>query len=185
MKTCLASPPVLIYPDWNKPFYIEGDSSDYAVRSVLSQKDDNTKILRPIGYSSYSLKPEQRRYGPGERECFSLLAASRRWRPYCRAAKELNFITDHEPLVWLRDRKDPFGKYARWIIEFEGLNYKIQARNGLDHVVPDCLSRIENPVQDDVVHQDEVFLDNAIFQFRLKLTRLKMNRRMTQPFLWQ
>ena len=104
MKTCLANPPVLIYPDWNKPFYIEGDSSDYAVGSVLSQKDDNTKILRPIGYSSYSLKPEQRRYGPGERECFALLAGSRKWRPYCRAAKELNFITDHEPLVWLRDR---------------------------------------------------------------------------------
>ena len=73
--------------------------------------------------------------------------------------------------------QNPFGKYARWIIEFEGLNYKIKARNGLDHVVPDCLSRIENPVQDDVVHQDEVFLDNAIFQFSAETNQIESEQK--------
>ena len=137
------------------------------------QMEEEINVLRPLGFSSNSLKPEQRNYGPGERECFALIAAARKWKTYCRAANELYFITDHEPLKWLRGRKDPHGKYARWIIELEGLSYKVIPRNGLNHVVPDCLSRIQNPDQDEIVHQDEYFFDNRIFSVANDDARLK------------
>ena len=168
LKECLSTSPVLIYLNWSKPFYLEGDASDVAVGSVLSQFDENSKILRPIGYASYSLKPEQKNYGPGEKECFSLIAAARKWKKYCRAATQLYFITDHEPLKWLRERKDPHGKYARWMAKLEELNYKILPRNGKDHVVPDCLSRIENPSQDNIAHDDAWFFDNRLFAISLE-----------------
>ena len=64
---------------------------------------------------------------------------------------------------WLRERKDPRGKYARWILEFEALNYKIISRNGLDHVVPDCLSRASGNMNDKEIQDEEQFFDNHIF----------------------
>ena len=33
--------------------------------------DEETNVLRPLGFSSNSVKPEQRSYGPGEQECFA------------------------------------------------------------------------------------------------------------------
>ena len=89
-----------------------------------------------------------------------MLAASRKWRPYCRAAAELIFI---QPLEWLRERKYPRGKYARWILELEALNYKIISCNGLDHVVPDFLSRASDNINDEEIQDEEQFFDNHIF----------------------
>ena len=64
-------------------------------------------------------------YTPGEKECWSLISATRKWRTYCRAAKQINLITDHSPLKMLRQQPDPRGKYERWLLELEELPYTI------------------------------------------------------------
>ena len=163
LKEKLANPPVLAFPDWKEPFYIETDSSDFSVGGTLSQLNTKTETLQPIGYFSNALQPSERNYSPGEKECRAILAASRKWRLYYRAAAELIFITDHEPLEWLLERKDSRGKYARWILELEALNYEIISRNGLDHVVPDCLGRASGNMNDKEIQDEEQFFDNHIF----------------------
>ena len=45
---------------------------------------------------------------------------------YLQAASRVVIITDHHPLEWLRRQRDPRNKYARWILEFEPINYEIQ-----------------------------------------------------------
>ena len=164
LKEKLANPPVLVFPDWKEPFYMETDQSDFSVGGTLSQLNAKTETLQLVGYFSNALQPSERNYSPGEKECWAIIATSRKWRPYCRAAAaELIFITDHEPLEWLRERKDPLGKYAHWILELEVLNCIIISRNGLDHVVPDCLSRASENINDKGIQDEEQFFDNHIF----------------------
>ena len=127
------------------------------------QPNSKTETLQSIGYFSNALQPSERNYSPGEKECWTISAASRKCRPYCRAAAELIFITDHEPLEWVRDRKDPRGKYARWILELEALNYKITSRSDLDHVVPDCIGRASDNINEKEIQDEEQFFDNHIF----------------------
>ena len=99
----LASPPVLVFPDWSKPFYIEADTCDLSVGGTLSQLNDSVGVLQPIS----ALDVHQRNYSPEECECWSLVKASRKWRTYCRAASKVILITDRNPLEWLRAQKDP------------------------------------------------------------------------------
>ena len=60
--------------------------------------------------------------------------ASRKWRKYLEAAPGITILSDHNPLVWMRHQRDPRGKFARWLIELEGLRYEIQYRKGLRKV---------------------------------------------------
>ena len=169
LKQKLVSPPILVYPQWDQPFYVEADFSEWAVRGTLAQKYQSG-MLKPIGYMSNVLDDSQHNYGPGEGECFAIIANSRKWRPYLRAATKVIFITDHEPLKWLRQQKDPRAKYARWIMELEELHYEIIARTGLDHVVPDCLSRVKL-TQDSEMINDNKFNDKI---FSVQLDQMNM-----------
>ena len=77
--------------------FIEADACDLSVGGILSQKDELSGTLRPIGYYSASLDKHQRNYSSEERECWSLVAATRKWRTYCRAAIKIILLTDHKP----------------------------------------------------------------------------------------
>ena len=47
-------------------------------------------------------------------------------------------------LKWLRNQKDPRGKFARWIMELEQYEYSFEYKPGVEHITPDALSRIES-----------------------------------------
>ena len=49
--------------------------------------------------------------------------------------------SDHNPLVYLRDQKDPRGKFGRWIMELEEFDYEIKYIPGPKNVKADALSR--------------------------------------------
>ena len=166
IKLCLASPPVLAFPDWSAPFYIEAEACDHSVGGTLSQKDDRTGKLRPLGYFSIALEKSQKHYDARHKECWALVAGTRKWSAYCRAATKVMLVSDHNPLRWLRDQTDPRGKFARWLMELEHIPYQIVYRNGLDHTVPDCLSRASNAKHDAEICDEEEHFENRIFAIR-------------------
>ena len=55
LKEALISAPIMQPPDWNQPFEIMCDASDYAVGAVLGQRKD--KKLHAIYYASRTLNP--------------------------------------------------------------------------------------------------------------------------------
>ena len=59
IKFKLATPPVLIFPYWLKPFLLKVDASKRTVGGTLSQFDDKCKILKPLGYLSATLEKSQ------------------------------------------------------------------------------------------------------------------------------
>ena len=60
LKNALISAPIIQPPDWNLPFEIMCDASDYAVGAVLGQRVD--KKLNVIYYASKTLDGAQRNY---------------------------------------------------------------------------------------------------------------------------
>ena len=48
--------------------------------------------------------------------------------------------SDHNPLVHLRNQKDPRGNFARWIAELEEYEYSIQYIPGKENVKADAVS---------------------------------------------
>ena len=60
LKKALISAPIIQLPDWNLPFEIMCDASDYVVGVVLGQRVD--KKLNVIHYASKTLDSAQRNY---------------------------------------------------------------------------------------------------------------------------
>ena len=68
LKQALMSAPIVQPPDWNLPFEIMCDASDYAVGVVLGQRVD--KKLNDIQYASKTLYNTQRNYATTEKEFY-------------------------------------------------------------------------------------------------------------------
>ena len=76
----MISTPIVQPPDWNLPFEIMGDASDYAVGAVLGQRVD--KKLTVIHYASKTLDNAQRNYTTTEEELLAVVFACDKFRPY-------------------------------------------------------------------------------------------------------
>ena len=75
-------------------------------------------------HHSKTLEKAVKKWTAMEKEMYGIISASRRWYPYC--ANKVIFHTDHQPLRFIRNQKDPRGKIVRWITELENLDYSIE-----------------------------------------------------------
>lgn len=138
IKSHLISAPVLTCPDFNRPFTVQTDASDYGLGAVLTQlHDDGEKV---VCYASRSLTKIERRYSTLEKECLAILHALQKFRPYIEGS-QFTVVTDHYSLKWLFSIKDPVGRIARWALRIQQYNFEIQHRKGKENIVPDTLSR--------------------------------------------
>ena len=73
LKELLTSTPVIRPPDWNVPFEIMCNTSDYAVGAVLGQRIG--KASHAIYYASRTLNDAQRNYSTTEKEFLAIVFA--------------------------------------------------------------------------------------------------------------
>lgn len=139
LKTLLTSDPILIHPDFNKEFVLTTDASNVAIGAVLSQND------HPICYASRTLNEHEINYAAYEKELLAIVWATRYFRPYLYGNK-FKIRSDHKPLQWLHNVKDPNSRVLRWKIRLSEYNYTIEHVKGKDNVVADCLSRPVNQI---------------------------------------
>lgn len=145
LKEKLVTAPVLIYPDFTKPFVLTCDASNYAISAILSQgavgKD------QPIAFASRTLNKAECNYSVTEKECLAIVYGTKTFRPYL-FGRQFTIITDHKPLNWLFNCKDPGSRLVRWRLKLEEYNYEIQYRKGKTNTNADALSRYPlNPLQ--------------------------------------
>lgn len=62
--------------------------------------------------------------------------------------------TDHRPLTWLFNVKDPGSRLVRWRLKFEEFEYEIRYKKGCENVVADELSRNVRMMQEEEVGSD-------------------------------
>lgn len=140
MKIKLCSAPVLVNPNFSKPFIVQCDASAVGVGAVLAQ-EDSEGIERPIAYMSQKLNKAQRNYTVTELECLAVVQAISKFRAYIEG-QEFKVVTDHASLKWLMRQSDLSGRLARWALKLQGFEFTIEHRRGKENVVPDALSRV-------------------------------------------
>lgn len=139
LKTKLVQAPVLACPDFNLPFEVHTDASNFGIGAMLAQTIDG--VEHPIAYMSRSLSKPERNYSTTEREALAVLTALEYWRCYLETDKTFLVYTDHSSLKWFMSLTNPTGRLARWGVRLSSFNFEIKHRRGKDNVVPDALSR--------------------------------------------
>nr|GFB12674.1 reverse transcriptase domain-containing protein [Tanacetum cinerariifolium] len=118
LKDKLTEAPILIAPNWDKPFKLMCDASDYAVGAVLGQRIE--KHFRPIHYASKTLNQAETNYTTTEKEMLAVVYAFEKFRSYLIMNKSIVY-TDHSALK---------------------LSSPVEQKIAADH-----LSRLENPYE--------------------------------------
>nr|GEV77833.1 reverse transcriptase domain-containing protein [Tanacetum cinerariifolium] len=124
LKKKLTEAPILVVPDWNLPFELMCDASDFAIGAVLGQR--KIKHFQPIYYASKTMTEAQIHYTTTEKEIFAVVYAFEKFRPYLVLSKSIVY-TDHSAL--------------KYLLRSENL--------AVDH-----LSRLENPHKDVFENKD-------------------------------
>lgn len=138
LKSKLVEAPILCCPDFDLPFNIQTDASNFGLGAVLTQDyQDGEKV---VAYASRSLTKNERNYSATEKECLAVIWAIEKFRAYVEGSC-FKVITDHHSLVWLNNLKDPTGRLARWSLRLQPYDFEIVHRRGKENVVPDALSR--------------------------------------------
>ncbi|KAI4380918.1 hypothetical protein MLD38_007051 [Melastoma candidum] len=134
LKEKLSSAPLLMLPDFSKPFEIECDASGIGIGSVLMQEK------RPIAYFSEKLNGAALNYSTYDKELYALVRALETWQHYLWS-QEFVIHTDHESLKHLKDQGKLNRRHTRWIQFIEMFPYVIQYKTGKENIVAGALSR--------------------------------------------
>lgn len=139
VKDRLMQAPILMRPDFTKPFTIQVDASTVGLGSVLTQVIDEQE--RVIAYASRTITDAERNYTTTELECLGVIWSIEKFRGYVEGT-HFEVITDHSSLQWLKTLKKPVGRLARWSMYLAAYDVDIIHRKGAMHHVPDALSRM-------------------------------------------
>ena len=139
LKQRLLSAPILVYPDFQKPFIISTDASDQAIGYVLGQRDQQGHE-QAIAYGGRKLHRDEQKWHISEKEGLSLVEAVKQFRPYVANTK-FTIYTDNIALKWLNNIKNMNGRLGRWSLFLQAFNFEIKHKAGAQNTNADGLSR--------------------------------------------
>ena len=134
LKTMLVSPPIMRSPNWDLPFEIMCDASDYAIRAVLEQREDKKAFV--IYYASKTLDSAQSNYTTTEKEFLDVVFALEKFRSYI-VGSPVTIFTDHAALKYLLSNQDTKPCLTRWILPCQEFNLTIKDKKGVENAVAD------------------------------------------------
>ena len=144
VKLLLTSTPVLVHPDFTKPFHIHCDASGKGVGAVLSQFVDGA--YRPIAFCSRKLLPHQQQWSPAQLEAYAIyFSVVEKWRFYLTLSKTI-IHSDHRNLIWLMKHQHK-GMIGRWYTALTAFDLDISYVSGKSQMVADPLSRLFKEVK--------------------------------------
>ncbi|VDL83076.1 unnamed protein product [Nippostrongylus brasiliensis] len=157
IKEALVSRPCLAFPR-NCEFILHTDGSKTAVGAALLQEQADSKKLAAVGYFSKTLSESQKKWAPVQIELFAMIAALRFFRTTIYG-QLTRVLSDHKPITFLLKHHKTHDNLARWVIELQSYNIKIEYLRGSSNVLADCLSRLTNTEDrfvDDTPETDDI-----------------------------
>nr|GEY26389.1 reverse transcriptase domain-containing protein [Tanacetum cinerariifolium] len=121
LKKKLTEAPILTAPDWDLPFELMCDASDFTIGAVLGQRHE--KNFRPIHYASKIMTEAESHYTTTEKEMLAVVYAFEKFRSYLILNKSIMY-TDHSALKHLFAKKDSKARLLWWILILQEFKFK-------------------------------------------------------------
>nr|GEY74780.1 reverse transcriptase domain-containing protein [Tanacetum cinerariifolium] len=137
LKRKLTEAPILIAPDWDMPFEIMCDASDFAIGAVLGQRQE--KHFRPIHYASKTMTEAESNYTTTEKEMLVVVYAFEKFRSYLIMNKSILY-TDHSALKYLFAKKVSKARLLRWVLLLQEFTFKVIDTKEAENLAVDHLS---------------------------------------------
>ncbi|XP_019090108.1 PREDICTED: uncharacterized protein LOC104738230 [Camelina sativa] len=184
IKQALISAPIVQPPDWDLPFEVMCDASDFAVGAVLGQRKDGK--LHVVYYASRTLDGTQTKYATTEKELLAIVFAFEKFRSYLVGSKVI-VHTDHAALCYLLTKKDAKPRLLRWILLLQEFNLEIRDKKGIENGVADHLSRLrideEIPI-DDRLPEENVYVVAAFLDCYKEKADIKVLQQTVNDLPW-
>ncbi|GJY25501.1 reverse transcriptase domain-containing protein [Tanacetum coccineum] len=103
LKKKLTEAQILIAPNWDQPFELMCDASDYAIGAVIGQRIE--KQFRLIHYAIKTMTEAETNYTTTEKEMLAVVYVFEKFRSYLIMNKSVVY-TDHSALKYLFNKKD-------------------------------------------------------------------------------
>ncbi|RVW13719.1 Transposon Tf2-11 polyprotein [Vitis vinifera] len=162
LKKFLTTTPIVRAPNWQLPFELMYDASDFAIGAVLGQREDGKPYV--IYYASKTLNEAQRNYTTTEKELLVVVFTLDKFRAYLVGSFIIVF-TDHSALKYLLTKQDAKARLIRWILLLQEFDLQIKDKKGMENVVANHLSRLviahnshPLPINDDFPEESLMFL---------------------------
>ena len=139
LKTLLTTAPILQALDWNLPFKLMCDASDYAVGAVLGQRRGKKPFVLQI--TSKTLDFAQVSYSTTEKKLLVVVFALDKFRSYI-IGSPIIYFTDYASLKYLLSKKEAKPRLIRWILLLQEFGITIKDKKGVENVVAGHLSRL-------------------------------------------
>nr|GEU45200.1 DNA-directed DNA polymerase [Tanacetum cinerariifolium] len=144
LKEKLTEAPILIAPNWDQPFELMCDASDFATGAVLGQRIEKHFML--IHYASKTMTEAESNYTTTEKEMLAVVYAFEKFCSYLIMNKSIVY-TDHSALKYLFAKKDAKARLLRWILLLQEFDFNVVDTKGAENYAADHLSRLENPYE--------------------------------------
>ena len=113
LKQFFTTTPIVRAPNWQLPFEVMCDASDFVIGAVLGQREDGKPYV--IYYTSKTLNETQRNYTTTEKELLAVVFALDKFCAYLVGSFIIVF-TDHSTLKYLLTKQDSKTRLIRWIL---------------------------------------------------------------------
>ena len=127
MKQFFTTAPIVRAPNWQLPFEVMCDASDFAIGAVLGQREDGKPYV--IYYASKTLNEAQRNYTTIEKELLAVVFALDKFHAYLVGFFIIVF-TNHSALKYLLTKQDAKARLIRWILLPQKFNLQIRDKKG-------------------------------------------------------
>nr|GEV17997.1 DNA-directed DNA polymerase [Tanacetum cinerariifolium] len=127
LKKKLTEASILVVPDWNLPFELMCDASDFAIAQI--------------------------HYTMTEKEMLAVVYAFEKFQPYFVLSKSIVY-TDHLALKYLLSKQDVKPRLLRWVILLQKIDIIIHDKKWTENLAADHLFRLENPHKDVFENKD-------------------------------
>ena len=139
LKRKVQSMPILVFPDFDKPFLLETDASKEGLGAVLFQKQSNGHY-HPVAFGSCSLTPSEKNYHGSKLEFLVLKWSITEYFKEYLVYSPFVVQTDNNPLTYMlmTPNLDTTGHW--WVSALASFQFKLEYQKGSDNGAADVLS---------------------------------------------
>ena len=141
LKRKIQSLPILVFPDFNKPFLPETDASKEGLGAMLSQKQGDG-CYHPVTFGSHSLNPSEENYHSSKLEFLALKWSITEHFKECLMYSPFMVQMDNNPLTYIPTTPNLDATGHWWVGTLASFQFELEYQKGANNSTADALSQV-------------------------------------------